>query len=106
MDWKGYRYTLSRRWLTGDGCVAWVCANPSTADDTTDDHTVRCITRFSQDHGFQAFELVNLFAARATDPAELVEFHEAGINIEGVHNREYIAAAIASAQAVVLAWCV
>jgi hypothetical protein len=65
-----YRYRLDRRWADGP-TVAWVMLNPSTADGTSDDATLTRITRFSRSWGFGALTVVNLYAWRATDPAEL-----------------------------------
>src|ERR1051326_7832253 len=45
--------------------------NPSTADADADDPTLRRITAFSRSWGFGALTVVNLYAYRATDPAEL-----------------------------------
>ncbi len=36
-----YRYSLSRRLLSGERAVLFVGLNPSTADATTDDPTIR-----------------------------------------------------------------
>jgi hypothetical protein len=65
-----YRYRLDRQWTHGP-TLAWVMLNPSTADGVTDDATLTRITRFSRYWGFGALTVVNLYAWRATDPAEL-----------------------------------
>lgn len=65
-----YRYRLDRRWSPGP-TVAWIMLNPSTADGTSDEPTLTRITRFSKGWGFGALTVVNLYAWRATDPAEL-----------------------------------
>lgn len=67
----GYRYTLSRSWTFGSGLVVFIMLNPSTADDTVDDPTIRRCVRFAQSWGFARLEVVNLFAARATNPSAL-----------------------------------
>src|SRR5689334_20041621 len=62
-----YRYRLTRRW--GDGpALLFVMLNPSTADATEDDPTIRRCTGFAKREGMPAIEVVNLFAWRATDP--------------------------------------
>ncbi|HEY1066887.1 MAG TPA: DUF1643 domain-containing protein [Pirellulales bacterium] len=70
-----YRYTLRRCWdeIRGDQAetVVFVGLNPSTADGTLDDPTVRRCVGFAKAWGFGAFVLVNLFAYRATDPTAL-----------------------------------
>lgn len=42
--------------------------NPSTADETMDDPTVRRCINFAKDWGFGGMVMMNLFAYRATDP--------------------------------------
>ena len=65
-----YRYDLMRWW--GDGPrVLWIMLNPSTADEVVDDHTIACCRRFSRAWAYDGMVVVNLFALRATNPAEL-----------------------------------
>ena len=67
---RRYRYRLGRRW--GDGAaVCFVLLNPSTADETREDPTVRRCIGFAGSLGYGALEVVNLYAYVATDPAEL-----------------------------------
>ena len=65
-----YRYRLWRRW--GDGsCMTFIGLNPSTADETADDQTIRKCIGFAQRNGCEAIEMLNLFAFRATYPVDL-----------------------------------
>lgn len=68
---RAFRYALTRTW--GEGrTVAWVMLNPSTADAFTDDATIRRCRNFSRAAGaFGGLIVVNLFALRATSPAEM-----------------------------------
>lgn len=68
---KKYRYSLERRWHGGSGKVLFIGLNPSTADNKKDDPTIRRCTGFAKSWGFGAMEIVNLFAFRATFPADL-----------------------------------
>lgn len=70
-----YRYVLRRYWdtLTGVGAPLFVMLNPSTADASTDDATIRRCRGFAEGMGFAGFTVVNLYAFRATSPADLWE---------------------------------
>jgi hypothetical protein len=66
-----YRYTLWRQWGTGQPMV-FVMLNPSTADAEQDDPTIRRCVSFAKREGYGGIHVVNLFAYRATDPADLL----------------------------------
>ena len=96
-----YRYRLTRRWGDDDGAtVTWVMLNPSTADGTTDDPTIRRCVGFARSWGFDAMHVVNLFAFRATDPKAL---HTADDAV-GPLNHRHVRLAIDMSAAVVCAW--
>lgn len=65
-----YRYLLTRTWAEGPA-LAFVMLNPSTADATADDPTIRRCIGFAKREGFGGLTVVNLYALRATDPREL-----------------------------------
>lgn len=66
-----YRFRLWRRW--GDGpAMTWIMLNPSIADALRDDQTIRRCISFATREGCDAIEVVNLFAWRATQPADLL----------------------------------
>lgn len=66
-----YRFSLVRIWDADKPFTSWICLNPSTADATKDDATVRKIRGFSERWGYGGFALFNLLAYRTTDPAQL-----------------------------------
>lgn len=73
-DSRLYRYTLWRRWV--DNCplermCCFIGLNPSTADETADDPTIRRCINFSKSWGFAGYVMLNLFAFRATDPVDM-----------------------------------
>ena len=75
-----YRYRLTRQWSTKDawgGTTArvFIMLNPSTADENSDDPTIRRCVRFGQALGYCAIDVVNLFAYRATNPKELLSLN-------------------------------
>jgi hypothetical protein len=94
-----YRYLLGRRWGAGR-TVLWIMLNPSTADDQRDDPTIRRCIGFSRAWGFGAMRAVNLYALRATDPADLRAHPEP----VGPDTDRHIARAAAGANIIVAAW--
>lgn len=71
-----YRYKLERNWEDGSGMVNFIGLNPSTATDTEDDATIRRCTSIAKNLGFQGFYMTNLFAARSTDPKNLLQIDD------------------------------
>ena len=64
-----YRYLLERG--NGERPVCFVMLNPSTADATENDPTIRKCLGFARRWGRSHLVVVNLFALRATDPRTL-----------------------------------
>lgn len=97
--WR-YRLTRDVAPLTGKGVCTFVGLNPSTADETADDPTIRRCIRFARDWGFARLVMVNLYGFRATDPAELT--HAA--DPIGPENDHYLALAFSTSDLTVAAW--
>ncbi len=68
---RTYRYVLERRWGQGDNMINFVLLNPSTADESIDDPTIKGCIQFAKNWGYDGFYVTNLFAFRATDPKVL-----------------------------------
>jgi len=66
-----YRYRLWRRWELTAPQVTWIMLNPSTADATDDDPTIRRCVRFAIAWGYGGIDVVNLFGLRATNPQQV-----------------------------------
>lgn len=66
-----YRYTLDRIWDASLPTALFILLNPSTADASVDDPTIRRCRSFATREGCGALTVVNLYAYRATDPREL-----------------------------------
>jgi hypothetical protein len=85
-----HRHFLWRRW--GDGLLlGYVMLNPSKADATLDDQTIRQCCYFAQREGFAGIYVVNLFSCRATQQSDLWAFRGGLVSPE---NDQHIAAAI------------
>lgn len=63
-----YRYRLERIWNDALPPVHWIMLNPSTADATQDDNTIRRVISFSQSWGYGSAIVLNLFAYRTPHP--------------------------------------
>lgn len=71
---RTYRYRLDREVdLLGDKVIAYFGVNPSTADESVDDATVRKWRGFSQRLQASRFIVGNVFAYRATDVNHLAK---------------------------------
>ncbi len=70
-DNRKYRYTLWRIWDSKSGYAMFVGLNPSTANETEDDPTVRRCIGFTKLWGYGALCMTNLFAYRATSPKDM-----------------------------------
>lgn len=67
-----YRYRLWRYWETiNHKPMVFIMLNPSTADASVDDPTIRRCIGFAKREGHNGVEVVNLYAGRATKPADL-----------------------------------
>jgi hypothetical protein len=67
---RAYRYALWRQWGRGPYAM-FIGLNPSTADETNDDPTIRRCVTFAKAWGYEALCMANLFAFRATQPADM-----------------------------------
>jgi hypothetical protein len=99
-DCGTYRYLLQRSWNYRLQAVCFVMLNPSTADATIDDPTIRRCLGFARDLGFGQLEVVNLFGLRATQPAALKK----QIDPVGPENDEQILQASRVCHLTICAW--
>ncbi len=104
-----YRYALHRDLLPKPslpvGLLRRTCLflmlNPSTATATLDDPTIRRCMGFARAWGFTDLQVCNLFAFRATDPAELTAVT---IDPIGPLNNQAIVGLASDADRIVCAW--
>lgn len=94
-----YRYRLERDG-PGEGATAVIMVNPSTADATADDATIRKLRGFGQRHQWGKIIVGNLFAYRATDVRKLADVADP----VGPDNDAHLMRIFAEANRVIVAW--
>lgn len=72
---RTYRWKLWRRWDPDKPELAVIGLNPSTADETNDDATVRRCLGFARDWGYGRLLMLNLFPYRAKSPITLAGWY-------------------------------
>ncbi len=99
---RTWRYSLTRDVapLDGDGTVTFVMLNPSTADESQDDPTIRRCIGFARSWGFARLKVVNVYGFRATDPSDLAR----AADPIGPDNLCTIAKVIGGSDLVICAW--
>lgn len=116
---RKYRYTLWREWKTQADLInpptsrsgrwpdhsyaMFIGLNPSTADETLDDPTIRKCIGFSKRWGFSALLMTNLFAYRATKPKDMQNIKAVEAS-GGMDNLDWLALAAKGAGIIVAAW--
>jgi hypothetical protein len=97
-----YRYSLWRTTDAGKATrrVLFIMLNPSTADASQDDPTLRRCLGFARTWRYGSLEVCNLFALRSPSPRSLL----AAGDPTGPRNDEFLRAAVARADTVVAAW--
>jgi hypothetical protein len=68
---RTWRYFLRREWSSASK-VAFIMLNPSTADETQDDPTIRRCIGYAKAWGYGGLVVGNIFAFRSTDPRGLL----------------------------------
>lgn len=107
-----YRYWLTRVWDEELPRIMWVMLNPSIADSSQDDRTVKRCMGFAKGLGYGSIEIVNLFAYIATNPEEIkyIIKHNKGIEVNGevsvigLENDKYITSAAERSDLIILGW--
>jgi len=97
---RKFRYFLTRTWDANAPLVAFICLNPSTADEFHDDPTVRRCLAYARDWGYGGLLVANLFALRTTDPRGLRKVHDP----VGPDNDTWIKRAAARSDLCIAAW--
>lgn len=100
-----YRYYLMRNWDICKPTLCWIMLNPSTANDTANDATIRVCMGRARKLNYGNIVVVNLFALRSTNPRILYR-NDTPISSasDPSRNAEMILYAAGIAQKVICAW--
>lgn len=105
---NSHRYTLTRDWLGSDllrtappSTCLFIMLNPSTADATKDDPTIRRCIDYAMLWGHSRLVVCNLFSYRSTYPQIMVDNGPASI---GEANDSHILEQAKVAQRIIVAW--
>lgn len=71
---RKYRFSLWRIWNNDKPLIMFIGLNPSTANEVTDDPTIRRIKKFAFDWGYGGVYMLNCFPYISTNPNDLKDF--------------------------------
>ncbi len=97
---RTFRYSLKRVWNHSGSKVLFIGLNPSKADESVDDPTIRRCIKFAKEWGFGGLCMVNLFAFCTPDPSDLLKVKDP----IGPENDIILKKLIAESDEIVLVW--
>lgn len=93
-----YRYVLWRIWDDSKPKVMFIGLNPSTANQTTNDPTIRRVCQIARHNGFGGVYMCNCFAFVSPDPRMLI------VEDPGLENYKTLISVAKGCAGVVFAW--
>jgi hypothetical protein len=99
-DTGRYRYGLCRQWQSARPSLTIIMLNPSLADATTDDPTIRRCVGLAHGWHFGAITVVNLFAYCTAYPCQLKQVQDP----VGPDNDTVLRKAALEGEKILLAW--
>lgn len=118
-EWRGTHHPRNWEWIRDDGggiakdgagddigwpkAMVFVMLNPSTADGSVDDPTIRRCVGFAKAWQFERLEVINLFAYRATRPSALLALTHNDDPV-GHENQSHVDNVMETAGRIVCAW--
>lgn len=79
---RKYRLFLFRQWDEKLPLVMFIGLNPSTANETENDPTIKSVGRISKNNGYGGFYMMNCFPIVSTDPKVCKDFYTSGVPYE------------------------
>jgi len=99
-----YRYDLRREWSDRKPTLYFIMLNPSTADATLEDPTLRKCIGFAHRMDYGSVRLANLFAFRATRPSAMLKASDPIGPENDAKLRRFIRDCISTKGTLVCAW--
>jgi hypothetical protein len=99
-DDRKYRFALWRIWDRSLPLVAFMGLNPSTANETDADPTIRSVGRIAKHNGYGGIVMINVFPMVSTDPALL----DTSDSVNNDRNQMYVNEVVGHCSDVVFAW--
>lgn len=78
-DCGAFRFVLTRKWNKNKTIGAFLCANPSKADELRYDNTVFKCQNIAVNWGWGGFHILNLYPHYSTNPNEVIHNREADL---------------------------
>jgi hypothetical protein len=97
---RRYRYRLERRWHSRGKVVNFLLLNPSTADESTLDPTLRRCAGYARLWNYAGMVITNIFALRSTEPEALYDAPDP----VGPDNDEHIVRAARECALLIVGW--
>lgn len=98
---RKYRYALWRIWDEAKPLAMFIGLNPSTANESDNDPTVKSVGRICKHNGYGGFYMMNCFPYISTDPAKLKDGLTLDTNTKNIEKLKEIGYACKD---VVFAW--
>jgi len=95
---RKYRYYLWRIWDYNKPLVMFVGLNPSTANESQDDPTIKRVKSIANNLGYGGIYMMNCFPYISTNPDDLKEFENTD------ENDRYLSVISLSCKDVIFAW--
>lgn len=98
---RKYRFALWRIWDTSKPLVMFIGLNPSTANETEADPTIKSVIRIAKHNGFGGVYMMNCYPMVSTDPSKLLTN---SYPMEVIENELLLVIASQKCSEVVFAW--
>lgn len=104
-DCRKYRYALWRIWDESKPLVMFIGLNPSTANESEADNTIRKVTSISKNLGYGGFYMMNCFPLVSTNPSVLNDFYTGPWHdIEDIENMRHLLEVSKKCKDIIFAW--